>query len=62
MQPLTDTERQFLALAIQGLCMRQGPDLFPLAMQLAEKLGILEELKGSLQDWLAYSRVGEDEE
>lgn len=55
MDPLTETERQFLALAIQGLCMRQGPFLFPLAAQLAEKLGILEEFRYSFQDWTTYS-------
>lgn len=56
MEPLTETERQFLALAIQGLAMRHGPELFATAAKVAEKLGLLEELKGSLQDWLKYAK------
>jgi hypothetical protein len=54
MESLTAEEKQFLALAIQGLCMRHGPELFPIAARLAEKLGLLEELQGSLQDWIGY--------
>jgi hypothetical protein len=56
MQPLTTEERQFLALAIQGLCMRHGPDTFVTAARLAGKLGLLEELKGMLEMWLAYAK------
>lgn len=61
MQPLTAEEKQFLALAIQGLCMRHGPELFPVAARLAEKLGLLEELQGSLESWLAYAKESADD-
>jgi hypothetical protein len=61
MEPLTTKEKQFLALAIQGLCMRHGPGLFLVAARVAEKLGLLEELQGSLEDWLAYTAQSEKE-
>lgn len=61
--PLTPSEKQFLALAIQGLCMRHGESTFPTAARVAEKLGLLEELQGSLQDWIAAAKeVGQDEQ
>jgi hypothetical protein len=56
MEPLTDAERQFLVLAIQGLCMRGGPGLFATAALVAEKLGLLDELQSSLQDWIRYAK------
>jgi hypothetical protein len=62
MEPLTQTEKQFLALAIQGLCMRHGPELFVVAARVAEKLGLLEELHGSLESWLAYARKVEQDD
>lgn len=62
MEPLTDAERQFLALAIQGLAMRHGPELFTMAARVAEKLGLLEELQGSLQDWLMYAKEVKQED
>lgn len=61
MEPLTEPERRFLALAIQGLAMRHGPELFATAAKVAEKLGLLEELQGSLQDWLRYAKEGKQE-
>jgi len=39
-----------------SMAMRHGPELFPTAARLAEKLGLLEELQGSLQDWIAYAK------
>jgi hypothetical protein len=62
MQPLTAEERQFLALAIQGLCMRHGPELFGVAARVAEKLGLSDELHGSLESWLAYARKVEQDD
>ena len=53
---LTDVEKQFLALAIQGLCMRHGPELFETAATVAEKLGLSAQLGATLQSWIAYSR------
>jgi len=54
---LTDKEKRFLALAIQGLTLRQGPIVFPFAISLCEKLGLEEYLKGYLQSWIAYKEV-----
>lgn len=51
---LTDIEKGFLALAIQGLALRQGPNVFPYTISLARKLGIEENLKGTLQSWIEY--------
>jgi len=54
---LTDDEKHFLAIAIQGLCMRQGPGIFPFAERIAEKLGLAEQLRASLRDWIAYAQA-----
>jgi hypothetical protein len=51
---LTDDEKQFLALAIQGLCVRTGPELFPVAVRIAEKLSLTAQLRGSLLSWVAH--------
>lgn len=52
---LDDRDRRLLALAIQGLCMRQGPSVFNLALPLAEKLGVIEFLEEYLKSWNAYA-------
>ena len=54
MTELTEDEKRFLALAIQGLTLRQGPRVFPFAISLCEKLGLEEYLKEYLQSWVAY--------
>jgi hypothetical protein len=54
---LTATERTFIALAIQGLCMRQGPASFALATRCALALGLTVELADALGSWIAYSRA-----
>lgn len=59
---LTDAERSFLALAIQGLCMRQGPPAFAMAAQIVQKIGLTKELEHSLKSWIAYSTTPEDAE
>lgn len=53
---LTEQEKEFLTLAIQGLCMRQGPITFGLATELAKKLDIENHLKESLKSWISYSQ------
>lgn len=52
---LTDVERQFMALALQGIAVRQGPVVFPFCMALAEKLQLTEYLEGYLQSWTAFA-------
>jgi hypothetical protein len=58
---LTGPEKEFLALAIQGLCMRQGPGISPAAWRVAEKLGITEQLGASLRDWIRYAHAVEQQ-
>ena len=53
---LTEPEKQFLALAIQGLTLRQGPAVFTFAISLTEKLCLQEHLKENLQSWIDYSQ------
>lgn len=55
MVELTEAEKKFLALAIQGLALRQGPAVFPFALSVTKKLGIEEYLKQYLQSWVGYS-------
>ena len=52
---LTEAEKRFLALAIQGLTLRQGPPVFSFAVSLTKKLGIEEYLTEYLQSWIDYS-------
>jgi hypothetical protein len=54
---LSREERQFLALAIQGLCVRQGPPTFAVAMRVTQSLGLQLELAESLQSWVAYAQA-----
>jgi hypothetical protein len=57
-EALTSTERQFVALALQGLCLRAGDHrAFQLTQSIARKLGFEAELKGHLQDWISYSQT-----
>jgi len=49
---LTDKEKRFLALAVQGITLRQGPEVFTFALSLAKKLGLEEYLKEYLQSWI----------
>lgn len=49
---LTDEEKKFLALAIQGLTLRQGQSVFSLALACAKKLDIEQYLQTYLQDWI----------
>jgi len=51
---LSVKEKTFLALAIQGLTLRQGPITFSFAIALAEKLGLEQYLEACLEDWIAY--------
>lgn len=53
---LTEQERKFLALAIQGLALRQGPPVFGFALSCAKKLGIEEYLTEYLQSWIDYGQ------
>ena len=52
MEQLTDTEKRFLALAIQGLTFRLGPQTFSLALSVTEKLELKDWLKYYLEDWI----------
>lgn len=52
---LDEREKQFLALAIQGLALRQGPVVFTFAISLARKLDLEEYLKEHLSSWIKYS-------
>jgi hypothetical protein len=57
-EDLTSTERQFVALALQGLCLRSGHHrAFQLTQSIARKLGIEAELKDYLKDWISHSQT-----
>lgn len=53
---LTEYERRFLALAIQGLALRQGPPVFVFALSCTKKLGLEEYLTEYLQSWIDYGQ------
>lgn len=53
---MPQVERRFLALAIQGLCMRQGPDAFALAARVSRTLSLTTELGESLTSWIDYAK------
>lgn len=57
----TEHERKFLALAIQGLALRQGPLVFGFALSCAKKLGIEEYLTEYLQSWIDYGQKKQKE-
>jgi hypothetical protein len=48
---LTDNEKKFVALALQGLALRQ-PKTFLMTIRIAQKLGIMLELLEYLNDWV----------
>lgn len=52
---LTDYERKFIAVALQGVCMRQGPEVFSIAITITEKLDIEAYFKGSLESWINHA-------
>lgn len=60
-EELTQNERKFVALAIQGLAMRGGPQTFQLVQSIIRKLELEAELHQLLQSWLEYSEHGEGE-
>lgn len=53
-EKLTENERKFVALALQGLAMRGGPPVFHLIHSIARKLELEAELRQYLQDWINY--------
>ena len=53
---LTEEDKRFLALAIQGLTLRQGPVVFSSALSLTKKLGIEEYMSEYLQSWIDYAK------
>lgn len=55
MPELTEREKRMLALAIQGLCMRQGPSVWPDAIALADKLEVKECLKEYLEGYIRWA-------
>lgn len=57
---LTEEDKKLLALALQGLCMRQGPRVFDMVARLAEKLEILGYLEEYLRDWIGYAKRGQE--
>ena len=57
MEELTEPEKRFLALAIQGLTLRQGRAVFPFAIALTRKLGIEGYLKEYLESWISHNEI-----
>lgn len=57
MTDLTEAEKRFLALAIQGITLKQGPQVFSFAISLSKKLELEEYLQEYLQSWIAYSKA-----
>ena len=54
---LTELEKKFLALALQGLMLRQkGPETFHLGISVATKLGIKEHLEEIAGEWIEYNQ------
>lgn len=53
---LTEKERKLLALALQGLAMRNGPMTFEPIIIVAAKLGITTKLEEYARDWIASSK------
>lgn len=58
---LSEQDKKFLALAIQGLCMRQGPPVFEMAIALAQKLDLEDHLTESLQSWIDHTQQSKEE-
>lgn len=58
---LTEYDRQFLALGLHGVAMRQGPTVFDIVERIAKKIDALGFVKDFAQDWIAYSDKKEDE-
>jgi len=58
---LTGLEKKFLALALQGLMLRQkGPETFHLGISIATKLGIKEHLEEIASEWIEYRKQTEE--
>lgn len=53
---LTDIEKKFVAIAIQGLAVRQKMPPNGLVGRIVEKLNLKEELEGSLKSFIDYSQ------
>ena len=56
-EELTDSEKEFLSIAIIGLCMRQGHITFQTAIDIGEKLKLGNEIVAKLESWIAYSEL-----
>lgn len=56
MEGITDRERDLMALALQGLVMRQ-PHVTAEVMALVEKLGLMERFTSNLQSWISWAEV-----
>jgi hypothetical protein len=56
MPPLTDIEKQIIALALFGYAMRAGPLQFQSIIAIADKLAIGHELTGYTLNWVATSK------
>lgn len=56
MSEFTSEEKKFLAIAIQGLTVRQGPKTFPMAITMIHKLGIESEYREIAEDWMNYGQ------
>jgi hypothetical protein len=52
MDPLTETEKQIIALSLFGFVMRAGPGQFERTVAIADKLGIGHELTKYALDWI----------
>lgn len=55
---LTEHDRQFIVLALQGLAMRQGPEVFEAVVNLVRKIDGEQFLGEYLKDWIKHSRQG----
>lgn len=54
MTELTEEQKKIIALALHGLCVRQGPLVFDRAIDAAKALGIEGILEEYANDWIQH--------
>jgi hypothetical protein len=57
---LSEVEKRFVALALQGVAMRTGPESFKIVDSVAQKLEIWPQLEFYLRDWLGLAQNDEE--